>query len=235
MNTSSSLSVSEATTIDLDALGLLQAVDVGGDFDSSPSEENIHIFGATKDITISEKLTITNSNDAEDHALVLAAADTAMIKADISYNGSNLAIGSGDETAASMYLTGVTISAGKNLAVASLGTLNIQAGTQFAVGTANHETSDYDNVYLYANDLIDIAGLSFSGRLDDVYMEATRLDLNNVTFPATAEVILRSHNGDLNFGSNNFGAGDVNFNNVKHLGIDENALTENHFDMSGCW
>ena len=50
--------------------------------------------------------------------------------------------------------------------------------------------SDSDNVYLYANDLIQVNGLSFSGsRLDDVYMEAITVNLNNVSFPSTADVI----------------------------------------------
>ena len=45
----------------------------------------------------------------------------------------------------------------------ALGTLNISSA-DFIVGTANSSSSDPDNVYLYANDLIQVNGLGFSGR-----------------------------------------------------------------------
>ena len=42
--------------------------------------------------------------------------------------------------------------------------------------------------------------LNFTGsRLDDVYMEAITVNLNNVAFPSTADVILKSRDGTLHF------------------------------------
>ena len=113
--------ISSETTISLDKLGVLSAVDVNGDYDASPSDEFVHIFAAVGDLTVTDDLTITNTNDAEDHALVLASSDNVMVNgADITYTGSNLAIAGADST--SVWLTNSKITAGGNLAVASLGT-----------------------------------------------------------------------------------------------------------------
>ena len=162
------------------------------------SDRKILVVGAAKDLTISGDVAFTNSNDVEDHALVLGAADNFTLSgSDLSYSGSNLALGAGGTDADSMYLTNTTITTGGNLAAGTLGTLNISSA-DFIVGTANSSTSDPDNVYLYANDLIEVNGLGFSGgRLDDVYMEAITINLNNVHFQATAQVHARSRDGTL--------------------------------------
>jgi hypothetical protein len=123
-----------------------------------------------------------------------------------------------------MKLVNVSISTGGNLAIGSLDELHIgttsttdPSKNTLSVGTNNAFTSDPDNIYLYANNLIQVNGLSITGRVDDVYMEAVTINLNNVIFPETAEVTLRSRDGTIGF--NQFAnpiPGGVNFQNVKH-------------------
>ena len=70
---------------------------------------------------------------------------------------------------------------------------------------------------MYANNLIQINGLNITGRVDDVYMEAVTINLKNVNFPTTAEVVLRSRDGTIGFNQfSNPIIGGVNFTNVKH-------------------
>ncbi|MFL2938109.1 MAG: hypothetical protein ACJZ7A_03320 [Opitutales bacterium] len=188
---------------------------------TSTNDRKIAIIGAAKDMTVKGDVTFTNPNDAEDHALVLGSADDFMVDGkDITYTGSNLALGAGGTDADSMYLVNTTITTGGNLAAGTLGTLNI-SNADFVVGNANSATSDPDNVYLYANDLIQVNGLNFSGsRLDDVYMEAITINLNDVDFPSTAEVMLRSKDGSLHFGTYSKPVvGGVNLTDVTHGAI----------------
>ena len=194
------------------------------------SLRKVLVVGAAKDLTVLGDVKFTNeSNKAEDNALVVGAADNVMISnANLSYDGANLGIGSGDQTSDSMWLVNTTINAGGNLAVGSLGTLNISSA-EFLVGQANQATSDPDNVYLYANDLIQANGLSFSGaNLDDVYMEAITLNLSNIAFPSNSDVMLRSRDGSLFFDTYSSPVvGGVNMTNVKH---GTTTLALDHFD-----
>jgi hypothetical protein len=198
-----------------------------GGFDSL---RKVLVVGAAKDLTVLGDVKFTNeSNKAEDNALVIGAADNVMISnANLTYDGANLGIGSGDQTSESMYLVNTTINAGGNLAVGSLGTLNITSA-ELLVGQANQATSDPDNVYLYANDLIQANGLSFSGaNLDDVYMEAITLNLSNIAFPSNSDVMLRSRDGSLFFDTYSSPVvGGVNMTNVKH---GTTTLALDHFD-----
>lgn len=199
----------------------------------STADRKIAIIGAAKDMTVAGDITFTNPNDAEDHALVLGAADDFILSGkNITYTGSNLAFGAGGTEADSMYLVNTTITTGGNLAAGTLGTLNI-TNADFVVGNANSATSDPDNVYLYANDLIQVNGLNFSGsRLDDVYMEAITINLNDVDFPSTAEVMLRSRDGSVHFGTYSSPVvGGVNLTDVTHGAINGGqALQASDFD-----
>lgn len=215
---------------------LQKVVDSRGD-DASPADENIYIVGAAKDVKFSGNVVFENrpengaNNIAEDHAFVIGAGDDVMVDGkNIEFKGANLAIGSGDQ----MWLASTKITTGGNLAVGALKEINI-SNAHFEVGNANAATSDPDNVYIYANELIQINGLKFDGsRLDDVYMEAVTLNLKNIVFPATAEVTLRSRDGSLFF--NTFDdpkKGAVNLTQVKHAAISAtDYLNENHFDRS---
>ena len=198
------------------------SIDVSDDLpqSTSTSDRKIYILGAAKDLKVDGDVTFNNTNDDEDHALVLGAADDFMLSGkNLTYEGSNLALGAGGNEPDSMYLVNTNITTGGNLAAGTLGTLNITNAT-INVGNGG-VNSDPDNVYLYANDLIQINNLNFSNsRLDDVYMEAITVNIKNVDFPASAQVHLRSKNGTIKFGtyaSPTVGA--VNLTDVTHGAI----------------
>lgn len=215
---------------------LPKVVDSRGD-DASPADENIYIVGAAKDVKFSGDVVFENrpengtNNIAEDHAFVVGAGDEFRLENnDLEFKGSNLAIGSGGK----MWLTNTKITTGGNLAIGTLNEVTI-SNAHFEVGNANSATSDPDNVYIYANELIQINGLKFDGsRLDDVYMEAVTLNLKNIVFPATAEVTLRSRDGSLYFDTfDNPQKGAVNLTQVKHAAISATEyLKDTHFDRS---
>jgi hypothetical protein len=85
---------------------------------------------------------------------------------------------------------------------------------------------------MYANDLIEINGLSFgsSARLDDVYMEAITINLKDVTFPSASDVFLRTRDGEIAFGTfSSPTVGAANFTNVVHPDVSSSALTSSDF------
>ena len=245
------VSLTPGSNIAIGAEGTSSTVDVSSILTKATNHDDrkILVVGAAKDLTIVGDTTFTNTNDVEDHALVTKAADELYFRSEYSsanaadyadpdpitleYTGSNLGLGSESE----MRLVNVNIKTGGNLAIASLDKVYIGQTDRdnlstFTVGTGG-KNSDPDNVYIYANELIQVNGLAFAGRVDDVYMDAITIDLGNVTFPTNADVMLRSRDGGLNFGDAARTVGDVNFiENVKHLSISESALTASDFDYS---
>ncbi len=213
------------------------------DFLEAKGDRRLAIVGAAKDMTIKGNLRIKNSNTTENGALVLGAADDLYFRSEyspansadytgnpsvvfINNEGANLALGSED----TMRLVNVSISTGGNLAIGTLNELHIGLSdghsSTFTVGNGG-QNSDPDNIYLYADKLIQINGLNITGRVDDVYMEAVTVNLRNVTFPNTSEVTLRSRDGTVGF--NNFSTpilGGVNMTNVKH---GSNTLAQGSF------
>jgi len=238
-------SASAASTVDVSSK--LPAV-AYTDADASPSDENIYIIGAIKDVFTAGAVNFTNTNDAEDHVLAIGAGDQVGIYHDITYTGSNLAIGQAGkttgDTATSVIddkralLIQADISTGGNLAIGSLGQIQVKGAT-FTLGTANETssgsgvyTSDADNLYIYANDLIEINGLSFgsTARLDDVYMEAITINLKDVTFPSASDVFLRTRDGAIAFDTfTSPTVGAANFTNVVHPDVSSSALTSSDF------
>ena len=184
------------------------------------NDKKILALAAARDLIIQSDLRIANDNHAEDHVLVLGAADHVEIygdgagagakvnesgeiqnidgKTEIFYEGSNLALGS----YSALSLKNVDIDVGGNLAIGSLTDVDIEY-SNFSVG----RYSDRDNVYLYAENVLKVEGLTFDARPDDlnerfesgtareIYMEATTIDLKDVYFPANSEVMLRSEEG----------------------------------------
>ena len=184
------------------------------------SKKKILALAAARDLLVQSDLHIANDNHAEDHVLVLGAADHLEIygdgtgagasvnnegeiqnidgKTEIFYEGSNLALGS----YSALSLTNVDIDVGGNLAIGSLTDVDIKS-SNFSVG----RYSDRDNVYLYAENVLKVDDLTFDARPDDlnkrfesgtareIYMEATTIDLKDVHFPANSEVMLRSRDG----------------------------------------
>ena len=212
------VSLTPGSNIAIGAEGTSSTVDVSSILTKATNHDDrkILVVGAAKDLTIAGDTTFTNTNDVEDHALVLGAADELYFRSEYSsanaadyvdpdpitleYTGSNLGLGSESE----MRLVNVNIKTGGNLAIASLDKVYIGQTDRdnlstFTVGTGG-KNSDPDNVYIYANELTQVNGLAFAGRVDDVYMDAITIDLGNVTFPTNADVMLRSRDGGLNFG-----------------------------------
>ncbi|MEC8014385.1 MAG: hypothetical protein VX153_09195 [Verrucomicrobiota bacterium] len=227
----SNISLAPGSDITLGSSGSDSQIDVSNILTTSggvDAQRKILVVGAAKDLTVLGNVEFTNTNKAEDNALVVGAADNVMIDgASLSYDGANLAIGAGDQTSDSLWLANTSITAGGNLAVGSLGTLNI-SNSSITVGQSNSPHYDPDNVYLYANDLIQANGLSFSGSgLDDVYMEAITLNLSNVSFPSNSDVMLRSRDGSLYFDQSTPVVGAVNMSNVSH---GDTVLERSHFD-----
>ena len=219
--------ITPAKNVTIGSAGTKSTIDVSEQLPSANGvDENRRVFtiGAAKDMTVIGDVTFTNTNDAEDHALVLASADDfSLNKSNLSYTGSNLGIAGAD----SLTLANASITTGGNLAAGSLGSLSIST-VDINVGNGGQD-SDPDNVYLYANDLISINGLKFTGsRLDDVYMEAITVNLNNVAFPSTADVILKSRDGSVHFDTYSSPVvGGVNLTKVSHGGT---TLKLSHFD-----
>jgi hypothetical protein len=148
-----------------------------------PEDIRIGIIGAANDVTISNDLTITNDNKVEDHALVIAAADDLVIAQGkkVEYQGSNLALGSGD----TMYLVDVDIIAGGNVALGTLNDLHITSGSQITAGLGGN-TPNSDLVLLYANDLLNLDSVNFAGNIREIHMDATRVKMKNITLPANS-------------------------------------------------
>ena len=197
----------------------------------NPENFKIHTIGAAKDVIIQGEVLFENENQTEDHALVIAAADnfdlnreTQSKRSKLTYEGSNLALAAGSSSDNSMYIINTEINTGGNLAVGSLGTLNMST-VDLVVGGGGRN-SDPDNVYLFASELININGLDFSGgSVNDIYMAAKTITLTNVNFPSSSNVSLNSEFGLPNFDSTTK-TGYINFNNVKHGAI---TLSEDSF------
>ena len=225
----SNIKISTGSNITFTAGASLDASDVLPDGDT----RRIAMIAAAKDMTIKGDLTVNNTNKTENGVIVLGAADDLYIRSEentansadytgnpdvvkLTYTGSNAAIGAQD----TIKLINVSMSTGGNLAIGTLDELHIGTNTaqtnSISVGTGG-ENSDPDNVYMYAQNLIQINGLNINGRVDDVYMEAVTLNLRNVNFPQTSEVVLRSQNGTLHFDTFTSPiVGGVNLTNVKH-------------------
>jgi hypothetical protein len=149
----------------------------------NPEDIRIGIIGAANDVTISNDLTITNNNKVEDHALVIAAADDLVIAQGkkVEYQGSNLALGSGD----TMYLVDVDIVAGGNVAIGTLNDLHITSGSTINAGLGGN-TPNSDLVLLYANDLLNLDNVNFAGNIREIHMDASRVKMKNITLPANS-------------------------------------------------
>ena len=141
------------------------------------NNKKVFAFAAGKDLHLAGDVTFENSvngliNKTEDHALVLGSAQQTNIghvegsgaltattenpyPTKINFEGSNLGIGSYED----LTLTNVSIDVGGNLALGTLSDMHITQ-TKFSVG----RHSDRDNVYMYADELLQANDLTFSGQ-----------------------------------------------------------------------
>ena len=141
------------------------------------NNKKVFAFAAGKDLHLAGDVTFENSvngliNKTEDHALVLGSAQQTNIghvegsgaltattenpyPTKINFEGSNLGIGSYED----LTLTNVSIDVGGNLALGTLSDMHI---TQTKISVGRH--SDRDNVYMYADELLQANDLTFSGQ-----------------------------------------------------------------------
>ncbi|MDA9962388.1 hypothetical protein N9D63_05835 [Opitutales bacterium] len=157
----------------------------------------------------------------------------------IDFEGANLYLGS----ISKMELVNVDLESGGNLGVASLDELHIVSSdptgnpNTFTVGKNTNPSDRGDNIQLFANERIVADGLRFDGRVDSIYMEATTVDLKNVTFPRGSEVNLASRDGGVGgkyptFGIGQRAVGKVNF--IDQVKYDTNHInSQNSFDALG--
>jgi len=159
----------------LDAKGVLDKANLTNN-NVEPSDIRIAIIAAANDVTISNDLTIENDNQVEDHVLAIAAADDLVVKegTKIKYEGSNLALASGD----TMWLHNVEIETGGNIAIGTLNDLSI-SGTIISAGGGGN-TPNKDIVLLYANDYLNINNVDFSDGIREIHLDAQRVAMRNM-------------------------------------------------------
>lgn len=179
--------------------------------------DDLHI---ASDVTFSSR---ASSWDKE--VLAVGAADDLTIAAGktIEYQGKYLGLGA----KSTVDLVQVTVKSEAGIGVGSLNDVLIKDGhfeTNFGVG-------------IFADNLIDIDGLTFGGDLSYIYMEARTINLKSIDFPAGSEVDLYSELGPINGKYPNFGSslpGRVNFiSDVSYGGVDNVMTDEATFDAFG--
>ena len=186
----------------------------------SPDKTKVFTFAAGENLNIKGDVTFTNGGHEEmDHALAVGAASELKIAEGsiVKYDGSNFGLGA----AKSIRIVKVSLETRDHLGLGTLDDLEVVDSTLRA-GVGNR-------VLLYAQNQMDVDGLTFSDGLGQVYMEATTLNLENVDFPSGSEVRLVSEFGGIdgiypNFGSSE--AGRVNFISGVSYGGSSNLMND---------
>ena len=135
----------------------------------------------------------------------------------IEVENASLALASVD----TMHLINADISTQGSLAIATLEDLNLHTRDDNVFKVGDNGVRN-EGLFLYASNELSISDLNIQGNVDDIYMEATTINLRDVTFPEKAAVLLRSKSGTMSF-SGPIVTNAVNFRNVKHL------VDKNHF------
>jgi len=194
----------------------------------SPYKTKVLAFTAGGDMRIKGDVTFTNGgHEVMDHTLALGAADDLEITegSTVKYDGSNFGLGAGK----SIRIVKVSLETKDHLGLGTLDDLIIEKSTIRAGGG--------NRALLYAQNKMDVDGLTFSSGIGQVYMEATTMDLSNVDFPSGSEVRLISELGGLDGIYPNFGSslpGRVNFMEAVSYGGPANIMNDRpSFDQHG--
>ncbi|MBT4223694.1 MAG: hypothetical protein HOD72_04435 [Opitutae bacterium] len=194
----------------------------------SPYKTKVLAFTAGGDMRIKGDVTFTNGgHEVMDHTLALGAADDLKIAegSTVKYDGSNFGLGAGK----SIRIVKVSLETKDHLGLGTLDDLIIQ-DSSIRAGAGNR-------ALLYAQNKMDVNGLTFSSGLGQVYMEATTMDLRNVDFPSGSEVRLISELGGIDGVYPNFGSslpGRVNFIASVSYGGPANIMNDRpSFDQHG--
>jgi FlaG/FlaF family flagellin (archaellin) len=175
-------------------------------------------------IASADELYLRDEWNADTHAASYANPEPYQIEVE----NASLALASVD----TMHLINVDITTQGSLAIGTLDDLNLRStrpsdDNVFRVG---HEGVRNEGLFLYASNELSLEDLRIEGKIDDIYMEATTINLKDVTFPGSAAVLLRSQLGGIVF--DGYEAGRVNMSNVKHPAISGAALNTFDFDTS---
>ena len=192
------------------------------------SERSTKVFAIAggDDLHIASDVTFSSRASTWDkEVLAVGAADDLTVAAGktIEYLGKYLGLGA----KSTVNLVSVTVKSQSGIGVGSLNDVVIQDGhfeTNFGVG-------------IFADNLIDIDGLTFGGDLSYIYMEARTINLKSINFPMGSEVDLLSEYGPINGKYPNFGSsmpGRVNFiSDVSYGGVENVMHDEATFDAFG--
>ena len=202
-----------------------------------PSDIKLLALASAKDFIVTGDLTLENENEVEDHGLALVAGDDFYLRSEYSpsnsedytdpdhinltYEGSNLAIGSVD----SMYLVNVNIKTGGNLAIGTLDTLEIvgkgkdgsgnDKRSSISAGTGGN-TPNPDLVLLYANKLITLNKVDFvGGMIREIHLDAPKMQLRNLAIPSGT--LVKGYAGGFANESYNWASKKLNSNNQPYL------------------
>ena len=217
-------------------------VNIGGsltdsDDDASPKDVDLTIIASGRDTTLTGNSLSITSGGAQNvtDAYLIASADELYLRSEwtaashaahyadptpysIDIDNASFAMASIDD----MHLINLDITTEGSLAIATLDDLNLRSTKPsddniFKVG---HQGIRNEGLFLYAKDEMSLSDLRIEGNVDDIYMEATTINLTDVTFPQMSTVLLRSKLKGMTFDGEAYQADKVNFRNVQHLAID---------------
>ena len=196
------------------------------------SERDTKIFAIASGVNMEIASDVTFSSRAstwDKEALAIGAANRLTIAEGktIEYEGNYLGLGAKQ----TVELVEVTVKAQKGVGVGSLNDVKIE-------NSVMEITSDSGGFGFFADNLLDIDGLTFAGgHIDYIYMEARTINLKDVHFPAGSSIDLYSELGPIDGKYPNFGSsvtGRVNFISDVSYGDIENVMHDRDtFDQFG--
>ena len=197
--------------------------------DLSERDTKIFAIAGGDNLEIASDVTFSSRASTWDkEALAIGAANRLTIAEGktIEYEGNYLGLGAKQ----TVEMVEVTVKAQKGIGVGSLKNLDIST-SHFEV------TGENGRFGFFANETLDIDGLSFGGDVSYIYMEARTINLEDIHFPFGSSVDLYSELGPIDGKYPNFGSivtGRVNFiNNVSYGEIENVMHDQATFDQFG--
>ena len=205
-------------------------VDAGSVVDLAEFDTKVFAIVGGEELVISSDVTFSDRSSSWDkEVLAVGAAKELNIApgSTVEYQGNYLGLGAGKNIS----LQQVTLKAGSGLGIGTIKNLTIQ-------NSALELTNSKGGFGFFANNLIDIDGLTFAGNdVDLIYMEARTINLKNIDFPMGASVDLLSELGPIDGKYPNFGSstpGRVNFISGVSYGGATNVMNDKpSFDQFG--
>jgi hypothetical protein len=204
--------------------------------------DRMYAVAALGDMNVSGKVTFTNTNTNARYTrnvLVIGALNSLKVadNTQIINQGKILAVGAGKlQGASGEQIKGLKLESKGAIYVGSGKNLNLKDVT-FTVGNTKNSL----NMYAQNTMTVDNASFSGFGGSSKIYMEATTVDLSNLSFPNGSKVTLASRDGGTANGTSGTGryphfgssaAGRVNF--IQNVSYNGSPLTNTaQFDTAG--